>query len=129
MESDDLDWCIASRGFTNDIALGLLDNLFKIHSFGIGGLLTFIAASRPPEPYHCCAKALLLVVFIGLSFGLGTILWSWKMVYEGQDLFSEDGNSQEGLKKYKSAKLWAFSSFVCFILSAILFFIFLPLCV
>lgn len=117
-----LEWTIASRGFTTTIATGLLDNLFKVHSFGVGGLLTFIAATHPSShSYSCCEKFLLVSVFLCLIAGMGVTLWSYKKTYEGQDAFSRKSNSKKGEAEHEEAKRYALFSFLLFILSAILF--------
>ena len=119
------EWFIESRKITAEIAIKLLDNLFKIHSLGIGGLLAFMAATPTYPTSCCCAKILISLVFLCLITGLGMTIWAFKKTYEGQDRFTDDGQSAIGKNLHEEAKRWALISFILFIIGAALFLLFL----
>ena len=43
---DEMSWILSSRGWTKDLALGLLTSLFKVHSLGLGGFTAYLAATK-----------------------------------------------------------------------------------
>ncbi|MBM3632882.1 MAG: hypothetical protein FJX03_04145 [Alphaproteobacteria bacterium] len=123
---DKMSWLLSSRGWTKDLALGLLTSLFKVHSLGIGGFTAYLAATKNHHLQSDC-KTMIFLTYYYLALGLGSILWSWKNAYEGQDYFSLDPDSENGKISLINAKIWAFCSFFSYIFATIIFGIFITL--
>jgi hypothetical protein len=122
---DEMSWILSSRGWTKDLALGLLTSLFKVHSLGLGGFTAYLAATKNHHLQSDCKIILIFLTYYYLALGLGTILWAWKHAYEGQDYFSIDPYSENGKNSLICAKTWAFCSFFSYIFATIIFGIFI----
>ena len=120
-ENQEFQWLLVSRGWTTTFVESGLSNLFKVHSFGIGGLIAYLAATQKEVVCHSTGSRLLIAIFGSLAVGLLTVMLAYKSAYDAQDKFSLDAFSKDAYKSSCYAKVFCWISLGCYVLAALLF--------